>query len=77
MGGVSPGRFIRGELAGWERCKTALAASLSDCEQPQAAAEPLLLGTPCPSRFCFVQAAARELFFLRAVLGAQGSGQGL
>lgn len=52
VGGVSAGRFIRGGLAGWERCKTALAASLSGSEQPQAGAErsvsqPPLLGPGC------------------------------
>lgn len=60
VGGVSPGRFICAELAGWERCKTALAASLSDTEQPQAGAE-TLLGSVSPSRSCFVQAAGWKL----------------
>lgn len=81
MGGVSPGRFICGELAGWEHCKTALAASLSDTEQPQAGVEPLL-GTLCPSRFCFIRAAGWKLFPW-ALLGAEctagrrESGQGV
>lgn len=61
VGGVSPGRFICGELAGRERCKTALAGSLSDTEQPQAGAESLL-GSASPSPSCFVQAAAWKLF---------------
>lgn len=60
MGGVSPGRFICRELAGRKRCKTALAASLSDTEQPQAEVESLL-GSVSPSHFCFVQAAGWKL----------------
>lgn len=88
MGGVSPGCFICRELAGRERCKTALAASLSEPEQPQAGVKSLLcshtpaLYLPKTSYFCSDQAAGWKLL-IWTLLGAGctpghgGSGQGV